>query len=66
MTDSSSDWGARNHWRIARWGAALVLVLTPLIMMQFNDGWHWTISSFLAAGTIIGGILFTLGWLSLR
>lgn len=48
--------GAWNHWRIARWVAALALLLTPLVMMQFNAEWHWTIGDFLFAGTMIGGV----------
>jgi len=48
--------GAWNHWRIARWTAALALLLTPLAMMQISDEWHWTIGSFLFAGTMIGGV----------
>lgn len=48
--------GFWNPWRIARWTAALILLLTPAVMMQFDDGWHWTIGSFLFAGTIIGGL----------
>ncbi len=46
----------RNYWRITRWAAALALLLTPLVMMQFSDEWHWTIGSFLFAGTAIGGV----------
>lgn len=45
-----------NHWRIARWAAALALLLTPLVMMQISDEWHWTIGSFLLAGAVIGGV----------
>jgi hypothetical protein len=48
--------GAWNYWRIARWTAALALLLTPLVMMQISDEWHWTIGSFLLAGTVIGGL----------
>jgi hypothetical protein len=48
--------GAWNYWRIARWTAALALLLTPLVMMQISDEWHWTIGSFLAAGAVIGGV----------
>jgi hypothetical protein len=48
--------GAWNLWRVARWTAALALLLTPAVMMRISDGWHWSIGSFLAAGTIIGGI----------
>ena len=58
MTSSSgrADAGAWNHWRIARWTAALALLLTPLAMMQISDEWHWTIGSFLFAGAMIGGV----------
>ena len=58
MTGSSERAGARawNNWRIARWAAALALLLTPLAMMQFSDQWHWTIGGFLFAGAVIGGL----------
>ncbi|CAN5173362.1 hypothetical protein BH10PSE7_BH10PSE7_11160 [soil metagenome] len=48
--------GAWNYWRIARWIAAVALLLTPLVMMQISDQWHWTIGSFVIAGVIIGGV----------
>ena len=48
--------GRRNDWRIARWTAALALLLTPLAMMQVSDEWHWTPRSFLFAGIMIGGV----------
>lgn len=58
MTGSSerAGAGAWNYWRITRWTAALALLLTPLVMMQVSDEWHWTIGSFLFAGTMIGGV----------
>lgn len=58
MSGSSERPGAGfwNYWRIARWTAALALLLTPLVMMQISDEWHWTIGSFLFAGTMIGGV----------
>jgi|tagenome__1003787_1003787.scaffolds.fasta_scaffold20989754_5 hypothetical protein len=54
--------GASNHWRIARWAAALALLFTPVVMMQFSDEWHWTIGDFLFAGIMIGavGLLYEL------
>jgi hypothetical protein len=57
MTGSSEPYapGGRNYWRIARWTAALALLLTPLVMMQISDEWHWTLRSFLFAGIMIGG-----------
>jgi hypothetical protein len=48
--------GAPNYWRLARWTGAVVLLLTPLVMMQISDEWHWTIGSFLFAGIMIGGV----------
>lgn len=58
MTGSSGRvaTGTWNHWRIARWTAALALLLTPLMMMQISDEWHWTIGSFIFAGAMIGGV----------
>jgi hypothetical protein len=48
--------GIRNRWRIARWLAALALLLTPLAMMQISDEWHWTIGSLVFAAAMIGGV----------
>jgi hypothetical protein len=58
MTGSSEKTAAPawNRWRIARWTAALALLLTPLVMMQFNSEWHWTIGSFAFAGALIGAV----------
>lgn len=44
-----------NPWRIARWTAAAVLLLAPLLMMQISEEWHWNIGSFLFAGALLGG-----------
>ena len=44
------------YWRIARWTAALALLLTPLVMMQISEEWHWGIGSFVVAGIMIGGV----------
>lgn len=54
MTGSSErmDAGTRNYWQIARWTAAAALLLTPLLMMQISDEWHWSIGSFLFAGAL--------------
>jgi hypothetical protein len=54
MTGSGEAW---NRWRIARWTAALALLLTPLAMMQVSDEWHWTFGSFVFAGVMIGGVV---------
>jgi hypothetical protein len=58
MTGSTERADARawSPWRIARWTAALALLLTPLAMMQVSDQWHWKIGGFLLAGGVIGGL----------
>ena len=43
-------------WRIARWTAALVLLLVPAVMMRVSSDWHWGIGSFVVAGVMIGGV----------
>jgi len=44
-------------WRIARWTAALVLLLIPAVMMRVSSDWHWSVGSFAVAGIIIGGLM---------
>jgi D-alanyl-lipoteichoic acid acyltransferase DltB (MBOAT superfamily) len=58
MTGSSEQAGsgAWNYWRVARWTAALVLLLIPAVMMRVSTDWHWSIGSFVVAGTMIGGV----------
>ncbi len=58
MTVSSEQatTGAWNHWRIARWTAALALLFTPAVMMRVSNEWHWSIGSFVVAGVMIGGV----------
>ena len=55
-SDRGAQAAAWNPWRIARWIAALALLLTPLWMMQISSGWHWTFGSFVFAGAMIGGV----------
>lgn len=57
QTIAASGPGIWNRWRIARWTVALILVLTPAVMMRIGDGWHWTFGSFVVAGAVIGGFL---------
>jgi hypothetical protein len=58
MTVSSEQAGsgAWNYWRVARWTAALVLLLVPAVMMRISSEWHWGIGSFVVAGLMIGGV----------
>lgn len=57
MTEATGRAGAApNYWRVARWTGILALLLTPLVMMQISDGWHWTFGSFVFAGIVMGGV----------
>jgi hypothetical protein len=51
-----------NRWRVAAWGAASLLVLLPLVAMQFTDEVNWTLSDFVFAGILFGtvGLLYEL------
>ena len=44
-----------NFWSALRWSGALVLLLIPLIAMQFTSEVTWTAGDFLFAGLTIGG-----------
>lgn len=51
-----------NPWRIAGWGMAGLLLLLPLVAMQFTSEVNWTPSDFVFAAVVFGsvGILFEL------
>ena len=51
-----------HRWRIAAWGTASLLVLLPLVAMQFTDEVNWTPADFVFAGVVLGtvGLLFEL------
>jgi hypothetical protein len=52
-----------NRWRVIAWGAAVALILAPLVAMQFPaSGVNWTISDFIFAAALVGvvGGLFEL------
>ncbi|CAN5573477.1 hypothetical protein BH23BAC4_BH23BAC4_08590 [soil metagenome] len=42
-----------SRWRIAAWTAATLLLLLPLIAMQFTDEVHWTFGDFIFATVLI-------------
>ena len=54
--------GSWDKWRISRWSVAAILLLTPLVAMQFTPEVNWTVGDFLFAGLMIGGagILYEL------
>jgi hypothetical protein len=46
---------ARKHiWRIIGWGAAVTLVLSPLVAMQFTQEVNWDETDFIFAAIIFG------------
>lgn len=50
----------RNRWRIMGWVAAAIMLLLPLIAMQFTDEVDWSGSDFMIFGSmliIVGGAL---------
>ena len=51
-----------HRWRIAAWGTASLLVLLPLVAMQFTDEVNWTLGDFAFAGILFGtvGLLYEL------
>lgn len=54
-------------WRIIGWGAAAILLLVPLVAMQFTPEVDWTAGDFVFAGVmfaIVGGTLELAVWRS--
>lgn len=47
--------GTLTVWRIAGWSTALILLLLPLIAMQFSNEVNWTLGDFIFAGALLGG-----------
>lgn len=50
------DGGRMNPWRIAAWSLAALLLLLPLVAMQFTAEVNWTASDFVFAGVLIGSV----------
>jgi hypothetical protein len=46
--------GPRIPWRIIGWGVAAILILLPLVAMQFTSEVNWTASDFIFAGAMFG------------
>jgi hypothetical protein len=47
----------RSRWRIAAWGTAALLLLLPLVAMQFTDEVAWDVLDF----AVFGAMLFIAG-----
>jgi hypothetical protein len=55
-TDTKIEGRRGFPWRIAAWGTAALLLLLPLVAMQFSDEVVWTGFDFAFAGAMIGGV----------
>jgi hypothetical protein len=45
-----------NRWRIAGWGIAVGLLLLPFVAMQLTSEVNWTVSDFVFAAVMFGGV----------
>ena len=60
MAVTAGNGGARHgmRWRVAIWGLAALMLLTPLVAMRFTHGVNWDTADFLVFGamlTVAGG-----------
>lgn len=44
-------------WRIAAWTGAGLILLLPLVAMQFDNGVNWTLSDFVIAGMMLASLV---------
>lgn len=45
------------RWRITTWSGSVLILLLPLVAMQFTDEVNWTLSDFVFAGILLFGSL---------
>ena len=43
----------RGGWRIAVWGTAVIMLLIPLVAMQFTDEVDWDVADFAIFGAML-------------
>lgn len=55
--NSSGQHGSR--WRVAAWAVVGLILLLPLVAMQFTQEVNWTVSDFVFAGVLLFGPLGT-------
>ena len=55
MTNAASH-TKRLNWRAIGWGLGALLLLLPLVAMQFTREVNWTASDFLFAGMLVGAL----------
>ena len=57
MVGNAENGGERrgSRWRIAAWAVAALILLLPLVAMQFTDEVNWTVADFVFAGVLLIG-----------
>ena len=64
MTGNAENDGGRrgSRWRIAAWAVAALILLLPLVAMQFTDEVNWSVGDFVFAGALLigTGIIYEL------
>jgi hypothetical protein len=61
MAGKTEQGGGRRsgRWRVAVWVAAALILLLPLLAMQFTDEVRWSLADFVVAGALLFGALLT-------
>ena len=57
MAGNAENGGGRrgSRWRIAAWAVAALILLLPLVAMQFTDEVNWDVADFTFAGALLIG-----------
>jgi hypothetical protein len=48
--------GVWNPWRVAGWSTAALILLLPLVAMRLTSEVNWTMTDFIFAAVLIGGV----------
>ncbi len=58
MGGNTGNGGGRrgSRWRIAAWAAAALILLLPLVAMQFTDEVNWDVADFALFGALLIGV----------